>query len=300
MPKIKFSYIFDEELDRVYECFADAQLNSGISYRDFISKLHFDKGDRFDEENSEFSFIWKNYYSIKMIVENAKKYNNYREYTNRVLIMDKISLELSLIYTYYWDSIQQKTVFILDLLYKDDFFTDLIKTDFNQSDILKVCQNIENYIDSLIQGLDINNSFLLNSPIEKLWKTISNPEIFFTISGKKLCPIFKDKEVNFDSILEFYDANDKQTNPTIICRMIVDTLFITANYIKLSFITNQKLVLPHHRITFIIKKVDTNKSIFMTSVKLLEPCPHKIFLNVQKFWKKIMINYYNHFEKNIK
>ena len=187
---------------------------------------------------------------------------------------------------------------ILDIKYDDDFFTELINTDFNQSDISKVCQNIEKYIDGLIQGLDINYSFLLNVQIEELWKTISNPEVFFNISGKKIIPIFKDKEVNLDSILEFYDANDKQANPTIICRLIVDILYCTSNYIKLSFVTNQKLVLSPHRITFIIKKIESNKSIFMFNIRLLEPCTHKIFLNVQKFWKNMMINYYNHYQKN--
>lgn len=300
MPNIKLSYIFDEEIDRVYECFTDVQLNLGIAYRDFTTNLQFIKGERFDEENSEFTFIWKNYYKIKMIVENVKIFNNYRTYTHTALIIDKISLKLSIIYNFYWDSVERKTVFILDLKFQDEFFRDLIKSDFTQSDIIKICQNVENYINSIILGLDINNSFLLNVPIEKLWKTISNPEIFFTISGKKLIPIFKDKEVYLDSILEFYDSNDKQENPTIIAKMIVDTLFATSNYIKVSFVSIKRLVIACHRITFIIKKVETNKSMFMTSIKLLEPCEHKIYLSVQKFWKKIMQNFYNHFESKQK
>jgi hypothetical protein len=303
MPNIKFSYIFDEELDRVYDCFTDIQLNAGIAYKNFITKLKFIKGDKFDEKNSEFSFIWKNYYEIKMIVQNVKKIDNFRTYTNKILYIDKISLQLSIIYNYYWDTIDQKTLLILDLEYQDEFFGDLIKSDFNQNDVLTICQNVENYINSIIQGLDIYNSFLINSPIEELWKTISNPEIFFTISGRKLIPIFKEKEVNLNSILEFYDMNDKQINPTILTQMIVDTLFITSNYIKLSFVSSKKEKLLAHRITFIIKKVETNKSMFMAIVKILEPSTHKRYLIVKKFWKKIVENYYNYFEnknKNLK
>ena len=296
MPNIRYSYIFDEEINRVYECFTDIQINVGITFQNFITKLKFIRGDKFNEENSEFSFLWKNYYQIKMIVQNVKYFNDFRTYTNKALYIDKISLQLSIIFNFYWDTIDQKTLLILDVEYQDDFFGDLIKTDFNQNDVLTICQNIENYINSIIQGLDINNSFLVNSPIEDLWKTISNPEIFFTISGKKLIPIFKEKEVNLNSVLEFYDSNDKQINPTILNQMIVDTLFITSNYIKLSFVTIKRLKIASHRITFVIKKVEANKSMFMTIVKLLEPCPHKIYLSVQKFWKKIMINYYNYFE----
>ena len=65
MPSIKYSYIFDEEIERVYECFRNAQLNKGILYNNFVSNLKFHKGENFDEENSEFSFFWKNYYNYR-------------------------------------------------------------------------------------------------------------------------------------------------------------------------------------------------------------------------------------------
>ena len=296
MPKIKYSYIFDEELDRVYDCFTNVQLNKGITFNNLVSNLKFIKGEKFDEENSEFSFIWKNYYEIKMVVQNVYQNTNFRTYTNKALYIDKITLQISIIFNYYWDTVEQKTLLIIVIEYQDTFFGDLIKTDFSQTDVLKMCERVEKYINSIIQGLDICNSFLLNVPIEDLWKTISNPEIFFTISGKKLIPIFKDKEVSLDSILEFYDSNDKLLNPTILTQMGVDTLFVTSNYIKISFVTYKRLYLSNHRITFIIKKLGDKKSMFIANVKLLEPCTHKIYLSVKKFWKKVMSNYYNHFE----
>ena len=49
MPSIKYSYIFDEEIERVYECFRNAQLNKGIVYNNFVSNLKFHKGENFDE-----------------------------------------------------------------------------------------------------------------------------------------------------------------------------------------------------------------------------------------------------------
>ena len=298
MPTIKYSYIFNEELDRIYNCFVNAQLNSGIVFNNLVSNLKFIEGERFDEMNSIFSFIWKNYYEMKMIVENVNIFENNRTYTNRSIYIDKISLDISLVYKFYWDTIEKKTIFILDLEYKEDFFGDLIKTDFNQKDVLKICQNVENYLANITRGLEIRNSFLLNSPIEDIWATISNPTIFFTISGKKLIPIFKDQEVNMDSILEFYDSNDKQKTP--ITKMVVDTLFLTPNYIKLSFITAKKIYMLSHRITFIINKLDTKKTMFITSIKILEPCEHKRYLAVVNFWKKLMGNYYNYYESKRK
>ena len=59
MPKIKYSYIFDEEMDRIYESFSKIQLNRDIAFYDFVTNLKFIKGERFDEENSEFHLFGK-------------------------------------------------------------------------------------------------------------------------------------------------------------------------------------------------------------------------------------------------
>ena len=300
MTNITFSYIFDEELNRIYECFVNPQLNSGVVYNNLVTQLKFIKGDRFDELNSEFSFIWKNYYEIKMIVDEVKNNENFRTYTNRSLYIDKISLQIYIKYNFIWETIQQKTILIVEIGFTDEFFKDLIKNDFNQSDVLNMCKNVENYLINITRGLEIRNSFLLNTSIEEIWKTISDPTIFFTVSGKKLIPIFKDKEISLNSVLEFYDANDKQETPTVLTQMNVDTLFVTSNYIKLSFITSKKLYMLSHKITFIVKKLDIQKSMFITSIRILEPCEHKRYLSVVRFWKNIMNNYYNYCESKSK
>ena len=118
--------------------------------------------------------------------------------------------------------------------------------------------------------------------------------IFYYFS-KKLIPIFKDKEVNLDSTLEFIDSNDKKSESTILTQLIVDNLFVTSSYIKLSFVSFKRLYLTNHKITFIIKKFEANKSIFIVKLKVLEPCTHKLYLSIFKFWKKIITNYYNYF-----
>ena len=300
MPKINYSYTFDEEFDRIYDCFTNAQINKDMAFSNLVSNLEFSKGERFDEENSEFSLTWKNYYNIKIIVEKTKKDKIFRTYTNRTLSIDKIPLNLELIFNFYWNTVEQKTLFVLVLEYQDEFFDELIKEEINQSDIVKICKNIEEYINSIIQGLDINISYLLNAPFEEIWKTISNPEIFFTISGKKLIPIFKEKEVNLNSILEFFDSNDKKLEPTILTQMAVDNLFVTSSYILLSIVTIKRLYIANHRITFIIKKIDNKKCMFISKVKLLEPTDHKKYLTVCRFWKKVMTTFYNYFESKKK
>ena len=254
MPKIKFSYIFDEEMDRVYNCFSNIQLNQDIAFKNFATNIKFIKGERFDEENSEFSFVWKNYYNLKMIVQNHINKENFRTYTHKSLSIDKVIIDISLIYYYYWDTSEQKTIFILDLEYKDEFFGDLIKSEVKQSDIAKACENVEKYINGISKGLEFSNSFLLKVSIDELWKTISNPAIFFSISGKKLIPIFKDKQANLDSILEFVDSNDKKSESTILTQLIVDNLLVTSSYVILSLISLKNDILQIIKKLLLLKK----------------------------------------------
>jgi hypothetical protein len=166
MSKLKFSYIFDEEMDRVYDCFTNLGINKDILFPNLVTNLKFTKGEKFDTENSEFSFTWKNYYKIKMIVQNVKRDDKFRTFTFRSLGIDRIPMQISLIHNYYWDTVDLKTVFILDLEYQDDFFEELIKAEVKETDIMNMCQNIENYLNSIIQGLEIRNTFLMNCPIE--------------------------------------------------------------------------------------------------------------------------------------
>ena len=39
---------------------------------------------------------------------------------------------------------------------------------------------------------------------------------------------------------------------------------------------------------------------FTSKVRILEPCDHKLYLSIVRFWKKIMQTYYNNFESKPK
>ena len=64
MPKITFSYIFKDSFHRVVETFNKLNSNLSLSVNNLISNLIFTKGNYFNEEESEFSFCWKNYYKL--------------------------------------------------------------------------------------------------------------------------------------------------------------------------------------------------------------------------------------------
>ena len=75
MPKISFSYIFDEEIERVFHTFINVSASLRISFRNSLSDLIFYEGNSFADENCQFSFKWKNYYTINLLYIKVRFYN---------------------------------------------------------------------------------------------------------------------------------------------------------------------------------------------------------------------------------
>ena len=295
--KIQFSYIFDEELERVYECFTDMSINSGIAYKGLITQLKFVKGEeRFDEDNSEYIAIWKNYYEIRMVVENIKKEPYFRTYTNRSLYIDKLPSGISLVYSFYWDSIEEKTIFIFDFIYQDEFFADLYKNEFNKEDKMKICTNVEKYLNSIIKGLEFSNIVVIKSSFDNIWKYMVNPKTLFEILFKEFIIFCNDEQISLDTEIMMYIKKNNEPNAVPLIKLIPDGIIISSQYCKYSLISSKKFVLPNQKLIISIKLLDKDKTCFSVNIKVLECITHEAFVNLRKLWKKKIIEFNNFFE----
>ena len=295
MSSIKFSYVFDEEIERVFECFKNAQLNEGVVFNNLVTNLKFFKGENFDEENSEFSFFWKKYYDIKMITENIINCPDYKTFTIKSTSIDKICLQISLIFQFFKASIDYKTVFLCEVKYEDEFFSDLIKSEIKTDDFKQICLNVEKYLNSIIKGLDIYNSILINQPFEIVWNIISSPKNFFNVTNKDLLVQMQEDDIIMNSISTIFEkTEDNKLNPIIKLR--TDSIYITNDYGKVTLVTIQNLVLPCQKMVFSLKKLDDDKSFFTLDIKLIEPVRHQVYLSLKKLWKKRINVFFNYFE----
>jgi hypothetical protein len=295
MPTIKYSYIFDEEIDRVFECFRNAQLNMDVVYNNLITNLKFHKGENFDQENSEFSFFWKKYYYIKMTIENVVNLPHYKTITVKSISIDKICLQITVISRFFRDTVDNKTVFNYEVKFEEEFFADLIKDEIKTEDIDQICLNVEKYLTNIIKGLEINNSIIINHPFELLWNIISSPKKFFNITNKDLAVVMDNEDITMNPISIIYEkSDDNKLNPIIKLR--TECIYITKNYGKIILSSTQKFVLPCQKMIFSLRKFDNEKSFFTLNIKVSEPIKHQVFLSLKKLWKKKISIFLNHFE----
>ena len=296
MPRIKFSHIFHDYFERILHSFGTVSISN--SDKNPLTNIHFHKGQYFDEDNAEFSFCWKNYYEIKMVVEKVFKSSSFKRYTHRTIYIDKLPIILSFTYNFYWDSINEATILIIDLDYQDDFFTDLIKADFSDEDKLNVCKLTEQYLSMSIKGLETNTFCCLDASINKAKKYLLYPYAFFKIVSKDLIIIPNENEVSLDETYELFTKSENSSELIPLTVYIVSSIYISSDFIKIIYNTYKKISFPNIKISFSLRQLENKKCLFEINIKPNEQTNFEMSRHVYRFWKKQAIEFSNNFDKN--
>jgi len=297
MSKIKFSHIFNDNLERVYEGFKQAINSIAFEFKKLISNIKFHKGNELDEINAEYSLCWKNYYHFKLIVDNVIQTPFFRSIIHRSISIDKLPIIMTFTYNFYWDSINGKTIYIIEMEYQDEFFTELIKNDFSDEDKLNICKIIENYLSTSLKGLDSGYSCVLNAPLEEIRKYILFPKLFFHIISKDMIFLINEQEIELDRRYEIFSKDEKTSENVLLTELIIESLIITEKYIKVGYTTYKKSSFPDIRFVVTFKELG-NKTVFYSFIiKPNEPMGIDVYRMILKFWKKRMYDFYRFFEK---
>ena len=296
MPRIKFSYIFHDYFERILHSFGSVSITN--SNKNPLTNIHFHKGQYFDEDNAEFSFCWKNYYEIKMVVEKVFKSSFIKRYTHRTIYIDKLPIVLSFTYNFYWDSINEATILIIDLDYQDDFFTDLIKADFSDNDKLNICKLTEQYLSMSIKGLETNTFCCLDTSINKAKKYLLYPYAFFKIVSKDLIIIPNENEISLDETYELFTKSENSSELIPLTVYIVSNIYISSDFIKIIYNTYKKISFPNIKISFSLRQLENKKCLFEINIKPNEQTSFEMNCHVYRFWKKQAGEFSNYFDKN--
>ena len=300
MTKIKYSHIFNDDLKRVYEGFKQVSDKIIAESNQLISNVKFHKGSNFDEINAEFSLCWKNYYHMELVVDNVIRTPYFRSIIQRTTSIDKLPIQITFNFNFYWDSINEKTIFIIELEYQDDFFTDLIKSEFSDEDKMNLFNNIESYLSTSLKGLDNEFSCVLNAPMDQIRKYILFPKLYFQIISKEKIFVINEKEIAIDRRYEIFSKDENSSENVLLTEIIIENLIITEKFIKVGYTTYKKVSFPDIKFIIIFKEL-ANKTVLYTSiVKPNEPVGIDANRMTIKFWKRRMHDFYKFFEKGVK
>ena len=196
-----------------------------------------------------------------MIVEKVIKQNLFRSLIIKSIYIDKLPIQITLILNFYWDSINEKTIFILEIEYQEEFFAELIKNDIKNEDIMNICKGLEEYLSTSLKGLETYSSIHLNVSLEKVWKYLLYPNLFFSIVSKDIISIPNENEISLDEVNELNSKSENSKFPILITSYIVTDIIISSSYAKVTYNTYEKISFPSIKLSFSIKKLD-NKNVY--------------------------------------
>ena len=174
-----------------------------------------------------------------------------------------------------------KTIFFLNIEYNNEFFTELINSDFTYNDKI-----VENYLKKSLKGEDFFYSNLLSSKFDKIKDYILYPKKFFEIISKNIMITFNEQPLDVNEIYEIYTKDEKSEKLIPLTTFVVDNLFITNCYLKITYNTYKIISVPNIKLHFILKELKPN-----------EPIPHSMIIKIYKFWKNRLKDFWSFFQK---
>jgi hypothetical protein len=237
---------------------------------------------------------------MELVVDNAIRTPYFRSIIQRTTSIDKLPIQITFNFNFYWDSINEKAIFIIELEYQDDFFTDLIKREFSNEDKMNLFNNIESYLSTSLKGLDNEFSCVLNAPMDQIRKYILFPKLYFQIISKEKIFVINEQEIAIDKRYEIFSKDENSSENVLLTEIIIENLIITEKFIKVGYTTYKKVSFPDIKFIIIFKEL-ANKTVLYTSiVKPNEPVGIDANRMTIKFWKRRMHDFYKFFEKGVK
>ena len=298
---VTFSYVFNEDIERIYECFSNFCLVTEMSFNHLITNIKKIKGNNFDELGAVFSFTWKNYYNIEITVENLISTETHKSFVHLANKIEEIpGFGFSINYNFYWNSCEKKTIFTYDYTYRDPFFDQLIKDEVTEKEKLTICQNVENYLRMTTKGLDQLEAAVIKGPFLEVWDIISD--------WSKLLVECKDvikvsATYNGDCRLlgtqvELFESEKK----VVIGSLVIKNVLMSEDKMELIFETvkKDKNILPKQSVYIRLVKMDEDACFLSVNHVANEYISSDVLGIISKFKKKVLKYIRDYFENKKK
>jgi len=172
---LPFSYLFMYHIESVWKIITTIETFLNI-FCDEIDSFEFMKGNSFSK-GSEFSYRWKCMLYVNMKIEELENQENYKMITFFCHNINPIDLEFRIVYHFYWNSVEETTFFIHEMIC-DDPDSLLIHDNQNKEIERILCKRIDKMLFEKNQNIKQSESLILNLNLEKTWSIITDWRIF--------------------------------------------------------------------------------------------------------------------------
>ncbi len=261
--KKSFTHIFKIHIDTLFETFSQ----SSFLCNTFFNKtkiISISKNQSMSEIGNEI-ILQTGQYTFKLVVKNSENTSIYKSFTHKVVEKPLLMADFESKFNFYWDSIEQITIFqfevtIFDILYKNSI------SDYFNLHKEKRFQNMENYFINNINSNEQNETISINKDFNYVWDFLCN--------FNNLKYFFNNKN-NIEINLLIGKVNeielfDKEKNNKLI-------IMINKNIINDGFegeillqIVKSEIKIPNQKIIIKLVKIDDNSSLLCFNHKILQ------------------------------
>jgi hypothetical protein len=258
-----FTHIFKIHIDTLFETFSQPSFlcNTFFNKTKIIS---ISKNQSMSEIGNEI-ILQTGQYTFKLVVKNSENTSIYKSFTHKVVEKPLLMADFESKFNFYWDSIEQITIFQLEVTIFDVLYKNSISDYFNIHKE-KRFQNMENYLINNINSFDQNETISINKDFNYVWDFLCN--------FNNLKYFFNNKN-NIEINLLFGKVNeielfDKEKNNKLI-------IMINKNIINDGFegeillqIVKSEIKIPNQKIIIKLVKIDDNSSLLCFDHKILQ------------------------------
>jgi hypothetical protein len=186
---------FKDTIDKVFYVITDFEYYTQIM-DGFISNINFINGKNLGELGAEYTFLFEKYFYVNMSVTSVVNTSNYKKFTLKPT-QSEIPLDFEIIQSFFWDSIEQTTLYLKELLVRNSvapLTTEGVEK--YKAEQLEITRRIKKMLELMTIGYEQEDSITIKANSNTVWEIISNLNSF-----AKMVPIFADKiESSQDSI----------------------------------------------------------------------------------------------------
>ena len=295
--KISYSYIFDDEMERVCKCFTNYYLFTEVTFSGFVTNAKKIKGDNLEEIGTIIELKFKNYYDFRIEIINVKKGPLYQNIVHKLIYLGKTQLEFYNVYQFYWNSCEKKTIFFYEYLFNDEFFEPLLRDEVIDKEKEQICNNVVQYLRTNPKDLNLTKGCLINSNIHNVWDFIKNGKILNEkfLNKVKFKTEFHGDFKSLDTYINIYAIDNLNNNNLFAC-LLVNKIFMTEDKIEVVLkCSNNNMLLPLLAVVFSIYKTSEEKCFLNLLINPYEHLSADTCNLFSKYFKKYLSIIKEHF-----